>query len=122
MNNQPLDKELDPTPLVTKLVEKTKAGRLKWETTLQPKAYIASVGGDTTLKIVEESEERDEFGRTVTESYPVLSLIDENGRTLWEIYEYQVNGGLSPLFKLAQRVGNKLDERMETLIGAVEKL
>ncbi len=51
MSNQPLDKELDPAPLVNTLVEKTKAGKLTWEATALDDVFIASVGGTTTLKV-----------------------------------------------------------------------
>ena len=142
MSNQPLDKELDPTPLVNAIIEKTKAGRLKWEATANPSTFIASVGGNTTLRIQLETTDEvryeqvgpvsnppnriiipETLDRRVREvQVPVLSLLDDKGRTLWEISNRDVMGNLDPLFRLARRMGNKLDERMEALMEVVQKL
>ena len=51
MSNQPLDKELDPAPLVKILVEKTKAGKSPWEATASEDVFTASMGGTTTLEV-----------------------------------------------------------------------
>ena len=123
MSNQPLEKDLDPTPLVNAIIEKTKAGRLKWEATASPNTLIASVGGNTTLKIYLEIATRlDTLGISAQIEVPVLSLLDDKGRTLWEISNRDVKGNLDPLFRLARRMGNKLDERMEALMEVVQKL
>ena len=123
MSTQPFDKDLDPTPLVNAIAEKTKAGRLKWEATVNPNTFITSLGGHTTLKIYLETSPRlDTLGVAVPLETPVLSLLDEKGRTLWEISNRDVKGDLWPLFRLAQRMGNKLDERIEALMEVVQKL
>jgi hypothetical protein len=51
MSTLPLDKDIDPTPLVEALTEKTKAGKVKWEPTAEENTFIATLGGDTTLRI-----------------------------------------------------------------------
>jgi hypothetical protein len=117
------DKELDPTPLVTTLLEKTKAGRLKWEPTATENVFIASVGGGTTLRIgLTTVDDFNDLGRPDTIEVPELKLLDEKGRMLWEIHQHQVKGGLWPLFRLAQRVANKLDERMASLMESLQNL
>lgn len=122
MSTQQFDKDLDATPLVAAILEKSKAGKLKWEATANENVFIASVGGNT-LKIYLDTETRlDALGIAGPLESPVLCLLDEKGRTLWELRVRQVKEGLRPLFELARRVGNKLDERMESLIGALEKL
>ena len=123
MSSQPLDKNLDPSPLVAAILEKSKAGRLKWEATADENVFIASVGGNTLKIYLGTTEGFDEYtGQMEQVNVPVLRLLDDKGRTLWEIWPRQVKGGFQPLFDLARRVGNKLDERMESLIGALEKL
>ncbi len=118
-----LDQELDPTPLVAALHEKTKAARLNWQATADEHAFIVSLGGDTTLKITLESVEVvDYFGNPEMDMRPVLSMLDPKGRTQWEIHSSQVKGGLSPLYALAQRIGNRLDEKMASLMEVVQKL
>jgi hypothetical protein len=117
------DKELDPTPLVTTLIEKTKAGRLKWEPTATENVFIASVGGGTTLRIyLSTTTTLDQYGEPEAVDAPELKLLDEKGKMLWEIHSHQIKGGLWPLFKLAQRVANKLDERMASLMESLRNL
>lgn len=123
MKNELLDRELDPTPLVNAIIEKTRAGKLKWEATALPNTFIASVGGNTTLKIYLEPTLRlDAIGKANEIPLPTLSLLDEKGKTLWEISSREVKGDLWALFRLAQRIGNRLDERMENLMEVVQKL
>lgn len=117
------DKELDPTPLVTALIEKTKGGRLKWEPTATENVFIASVGGGTTLRMyLTTIEDINDFGQPGPVEIPELRLLDEKGKMLWEIHPHEVKGGLLPLFRLAQRVANKLDERMASLMEALQHL
>ena len=124
MSTQPFDKNLDATPLVKAILEKTKAGKLRWEATAMENVFIASVGGNTTFKIyLQDGEDINPITQNFeTVHFPILSLLDEKGKTLWEIRPGQVEGGLNPLFEIARRVGNKLDERMEAVIGALQRL
>ena len=117
------DKDLDPTPLVATVMEKTREGRLKWEATAMENVFIASVGGGTTLRIFLSSEDTlDNYGQPETTQVPELRLLDEKGKMLWEIHSYQIKGGLWPLFNLSQRVANKLDERMASLMETLQNL
>jgi hypothetical protein len=117
------DKELDPTPLVTALIEKTKAARLKWEPTAHENVFIASVGGGTTLRIyLTSAADFNDLGQPDTVEVPEITLLDEKGKTVWVIRSHQIKGSLWPLFKLAQRIANKLDERMASLMEALQNL
>jgi hypothetical protein len=123
MNTISLDKDLNPTPLVEAVTEKTKAGKIKWEPTAEENTFIATLGGGTTLRIyLTTGEAADEFGNLESVQIPELRLLGEKGKLLWEIRSHQIKGGLWPLFKLAQRIGNKLDERMATLMETLQKL
>lgn len=124
MTTQPAGKDLDPTPLVGSLTEKSTAGKLNWQATADEHTFIASVGGETTLKITLESVEgfNDFTGNPEMTQEPVLYMLDAKGRALWEISSSQVKGGLWPMYRLAQRIGNKLDERMAAVMQALEKL
>ena len=123
MTGQPIEKELDASPLVTTLIEKSMAGKLKWEPTAREGEFIASVGGDTTLKIsLTSGEGLDVYGQPETYQVPVLWLVDAKGRSLWEIEQSQVKGGLWNLYKLAQRIANKLDEKVAALVEVLQKL
>jgi len=123
MSEHPVGKELDPAPLVRTITETSQAGKLKWQATADEQAFIASVGGDTTFKITLEADmEIDYDGNPGTVDKPVLCMLDAKGRTLWEIHSSEVNGGLWPLYKLAQRIGNNLDEKMANLIEVLQKI
>lgn len=123
MTDEALKQEIDFDPLTTALVEKTKAGKLNWQATANENTFIASVGGDTTLRLTLESDEDvDTYGQLQSFDVPVLYLLDSKGKALWEIHSRQVEGGLWPLYKLAQRIANKVDEKVEALMEALQKL
>jgi len=88
MSSQALDKDLDPTPLLNTIVEKTKAGKLKWEATVNEDVFIASVGGNTTLRIFLETTKdiHPATGQYGPVEAPVLRLLDDQGKTLWETH------------------------------------
>lgn len=118
--------DLDPTPLVQELIEQSKSGKLKWAATADRLAFVVSVAGNTTfrLKLVEATDVG-EFGQPETVHIPVLVMLDEKGNTLWEIRSGDVKGkgpGLSELFSIARRIGNKLDERLGSAISALRQL
>jgi hypothetical protein len=123
MTDQSFLQEIDPNPLVQALVEKTKAGKLIWQPTASPDTFIASVGGETTLKLMTETEEGvNRYGDLESFTVPVLSMNDFRGRQLWQIRSREVDGSLWPLYKLGQRVANKVDERVAALLEAVQSL
>lgn len=120
-NQQP---DLNPTPLVERLLEKSRAGRLNWEPTADRKAFVVSVGGEATFKVsLIQVEEVSTFGQSETVDVPILLMLDEKGKTLWEVRQRDVKGiKLWDLYTVARRIGNKLDERMVNAIRALENL
>ena len=105
-------KELDHNRLVTVVLEKTRDGKLNWEETADQTAFIASVGGNTTLKI--------ERGRDWNGFNDTLSLIDEKGIVLWEVDDPQPM--IEELYKLARRIALKVDEKVEAIMESLQKL
>lgn len=104
-------KELDPTRLVSTILEKTKAGKLNWEETADGNVFIASIGGNTTLEIRHNSS---------WDVPDILCLLDENGKLLWVIRDPEPLIG--ELFGLARRIALKVDERVEALLDTLQKL
>ena len=107
--------QLDATGLVTAILEKTRVGKLKWEETASDVVFIASVGGDTTLKV-----SRYDSGGSPPYYQCTLSLLDENGKLLWEIE--QPERMLDGLFTLARRVALRVDEKVDALLNTLQKL
>ena len=107
--------QLDATGLVTAILEKTRAGKLKWEETAGEEVFIASVGGNTTLKVWRD----DSFGSPAY-YHCTLSLLDENGKILLESRE--PDAMLDELFTLARRIALKVDERVDKLMETLQKL
>ena len=105
-------KELDHNRLVTVVLEKTRDGKLNWEETAHEKAFIASVGGNTTLKI--------EQGQNWNDYTDTLSLLDEKGNVLWEVDDPQPMIG--KLYKLARRIALKVDEKVAAILETLQKL
>jgi len=106
-------KDLDPVPLVERLLDKSRGGRLKWEPTADAKAFVASIGGEATFRIrLVEVEDIDDHGRTITVEDPRLDMLDEKGCLLWDIRNVE-GGALSRLYEVARRIGNRLDEMSE---------
>ncbi len=123
MTDEALKQEIDVNPLTTTLIEKTKARKINWQATANENTFIASVGGDTTLRLTLESVvDSDPYGQPESFDVPVLCLLDSKGKAVWEIRSRQVKGGLWPLYKLAQRIANKVDEKVEALMEALERL
>jgi len=123
MNGPSLTTEIDANPLVSALVEKTKAGKLNWESTAAPDTYICSLKGDTTFKLTMGwGMERD--NRIIPEraEVPVLQLLDAKGHKQWEIHSSDVKGGLWVLYELAQRIANRVDDKIAALVETVERL
>ena len=106
--------KLDPVPLLNTLINKTQAGKLKLDETAVEDIFLVSVGGNTTLKVREKVNPDGDY------YYHTLSLLDENGKLIWEIEEPSVL--IEQLFVLARRVARKVDERVEALMGTLQKL
>ena len=122
MTEAALVKEPDFKPLVSTIFEKTKAGKLNWQPSARDDTFIVSVGGETTLKLsMEAFETVDAYGQPDTGHAPALCLLDSKGRKLWEMSSNEV-GGLWSLYRLAQRVANKVDDKVADLMEVLQKL
>ena len=121
--------QLDSVPLLNTLINKTQAGKLKWDETADEDIFLVSVGGNTTLKVQRKLDRSvapaGGFGFTrpgqsgAVHRY-ILSLLDENGKLIWEIEEPWAL--TKELFVLARRVARKVDERVDALMGTLQRL
>jgi hypothetical protein len=117
-------RDLDFAPLVEQLIEKSKAGKLKWAPTANRNAFVVSVGGDISFRIwVHDETDEGPRGEPISVQVPKLALLDEKGQQLWDLDEHDVpSGELKRLYDMARRIGNRLDERVAGVLSALEKL
>ena len=117
-------KKLDAAPLVKRLIEKSKAGKLDWEPTADRQQFVTSVGGDTSFKIrMVTVTDIDYCGQPETVEVPRLDMLDQNGHLLWQVQGRDVPAGkLRELFEIARRIGNRLDTCVAGAIDALDKL
>jgi len=117
-------KKLDASPLVKRLIEKSKAGKLDWESTADRQQFVTSVGGDTSFRIrMVNVTDMDDYGNPETVEVPRLDMLDQKGNLLWQLQGRDVpTGELRELFEIARRIGNRLDERVAGAIEALDKM
>lgn len=117
-------KKLDAAPLVKRLIEKSKAGKLDWEPTADRQQFVTSVGGDISFKVrMVTATDIDYYGQPETVEVPRLDMLDQAGHLLWQVQGRDVPAGeLRELFEIARRIGNRLDTRVAGAIDALDKL
>ena len=122
MSAQPVAKELDVNRLVGEVIEKTKAGKLRWKATANDNIFIVSVGGNTTIKVSLEAKEEDWVSSPpVMRDRARLILLDEYGNPLLDVWEDNVPA-VAELFTLARRMALNVDERIQSLMEVLQKL
>lgn len=116
--------KLDPEPLVKRLIEKSKAGKLNWEPTADRRQFVTSVGGDITFRIrLVSYTDINEMGQPESVDIPRLDMLDEKGYILWQVHPSDVpQRVLRELFEIARRIGNQLDDRVEEAIHVLDNL
>jgi hypothetical protein len=121
--NEEKDK-INPGPLVKRLIEKSKAGKLHWEPTADRQQFVTSIGGDTSFKIRQVTiTDLDEWGNPESVDIPILDMFDQKGNLLWQIQTRDIpTGSLRELFEIARRIGNRIDDRIAGAINALDNL
>ncbi len=108
------------TALVRSLIDKTKAGRLHWQETVEVGTYIVSVGGKNTLKVTMDRAS-DQSGADVAEVIltPTLYVLDEHGEKIWRVESSEVSD-VQELYEMAGRKAEKVDERLSRVANLIE--
>ncbi len=114
MSGQRSTIEIDPNVLVKIIIEKSKAGKLNWQETVMDDVFIASVGGNTTIKVTAVPY----TGANLKKS---LTLLDEVGEPLLEVSSHEVPA-VDEVFTLARTTALKKDERIQSFIEVLQRL
>jgi hypothetical protein len=119
-----LQGKLDAAPLVASLLQKSRAGKLSWEPTADRRAFVTSVAGQLTFKLyMATTTDVGAYGQLENVEVPRLDMLDEKGKVLWDIGQKDVKGlNLSELYETARRIANRLDEKVATVMSALDKL
>jgi hypothetical protein len=118
-----LPDNVDFEPLISKLEEKTKAGKVPWQPTAVDSVFVAAVGDSTfRIRLKDMSSEWEREPNIV----PFLDLFDTEGKIIWSVAGGEVPIDLrlrmNRLHELAQRVANRVDERVHGMIAALDDL
>ena len=137
-----LSKEPNYNAILATLLEKTKMGKVIWAATSDPSTFVAAVKGSQTYRLRRESEvqppERMDnpyaLGALALPNQPrwtperrieyvELTVLDENGKTLFSIRQPAQNSSYAgELFTLAQRLANRVDEKVDQTLELLNAL
>ena len=111
----------DLNSIVTRLVERTQEGKLKWSETVQPEEYATSVGV-ISIKI---SKSTSPFVAAFAKSTPyTLEILDEAGRIVESLDgndpTISDRSQFEQLHSAARRSARDIDEILEKLNDALE--
>ncbi|OHB68748.1 MAG: hypothetical protein A2V70_01795 [Planctomycetes bacterium RBG_13_63_9] len=103
-----LDKEPDYNVLLQALIDKTKAGKLRWEETADEDTFVAAVKGQRTFEV--SGKDAPQF---------VVAVRDEEGKVF---FQTPASSMARELFLLARRVALHVDEKIDSTMVLLENL
>jgi hypothetical protein len=114
-----LNKDPEFDVLIEALAKKTREGKLRWEETAEENKYLAAVKGIQTFEISHRSY-MTEWSQPDTVEETRLIVRGEDGRVLLDhTTDYLVAYNL---FKLAQRVAMRVDDRIDASLQLLNGL
>jgi hypothetical protein len=109
--------------LINKLLEKSKQGKIDWQATSEEQTFIASVGNNSFK--ISLFQPTDRWGQSEGDLSPVLMMLDQTGKSVWRVEGRGldvVNDPLTELYKIAQRIGDRVDERLASALESLDAL
>ncbi len=142
-----LSKNPDYSAVITTLIDKTKAGKLSWTATSQPNTYVSAVKGIQTYRLSllppDQNSPKTLSGQQISTFFEVddvdaedvlLTVTDSNGKVLFTVRQPSLvrrNAGFDSgivrtlageLFKLAQRIADRVDENVDAALQLLNAL
>ena len=108
--------------LFQEVLQKTQANRIPWEPTADEANYIAPIGGNFTVSVLQFAD-TDQWGNDFA-NYNLI-LKDKTGRVLIRVgidVDDVGREGLQALFEAARRRGLQIDQKLESFLGELGKL
>jgi hypothetical protein len=97
--------------LLQALIEKTRAGKLRWQETAEENTYLAAVKGERTFQVHSNDQG----------SVQVLTVRDGDGSVAIK-YVTGNNPTFSELHQLARRVALRVDEKIDSTLELLNSL
>ena len=119
-----IDKELDALPAITRFIEASKAGKLDWQPSADRGAFLASVGAEHSFRVqIVHLATIDEFGDRDMFEAPQLDMLDQKGVCSGQsIRAARTATRCGSCSNWRVRIGNRLDERLDRVVNALDKL
>ena len=104
------------------ILNKTRTARIRWEPTAEEAQFVAAIGGQFTV-LTSAEDRRNTWG----ERYTVYSLVlrDEPGRSLIEVTSLDdgiQEAAARELYELSRRQALRVDNKIDQLLGELERL
>lgn len=112
------EQEPDYTRFLDTLFKKTKEGKLNWQETAREDTFIAAVKGQQTFEICKVTDWVPDQGEG---DAVVVTVKDSKGKVLFRTPEEYLASAWA-LYELAQRVGQRVDERLQTTVQLLNTL
>jgi hypothetical protein len=112
------DKTAKYDEVLNALIEKTKAGKLRWDETADEDTFLAAVKGKQTFVISKKKIWTDTGD---LRRFPILSVRDGEGRTLFETPKETCEKA-GELLRLAGAVAKQEDQRIDETLQLLNQL
>ena len=104
--------------LVGKLSEKTEGKKITWKPTAEEHTFITTIKGNT-FHIMRSKDEWQQ-------PHTALMMVTEDGRTIWRLDDegrpMHLQTELHSLYDLAQRIGDRVDEKLSEALKSLDLL
>jgi len=107
--------------LFQEILEKTRAGRLRWEITADGSSYLAALPGGLTVSTFAFSE-RDRWGNSEDNFELILRGDEGDLLTVTSTVDGVTSDDLAMLYELAKRQALGVDAKVDKLLGELAKL
>jgi len=121
-----LKKSPDYDALVEAILEKTKAGKLDWQTTANERSYISAVKGERTFEVVKSNPEVAAFLVEVKDGVRIpprlgcwVKVMGPDGELLVQTPMLEL---ADELYEVARRLALRVDENIDSTVQLLETL
>ena len=107
--------QVDISKVIEALKVKSQQGKIGWQPTAEEETYIAPIKENIFRVFTYPGE----YGRI-----PVLTFINEDGKTIWRMEGDNMYEGdsIASIYFTAQRIADRVDEKLSEVLESLESL